>query len=38
MRTFSDIQYGKLGDPAEKLDVHLPDVGGEFPVFIYFHV
>ena len=37
MRSFKDIQYGKLGDPREKLDIHLPDTGDTFPVFIYFH-
>ena len=37
MRSFSDIQYGKLGHPLQKLDIHLPDEGDSFPVFVYFH-
>ena len=37
MRVYSDIQYGKLGNAAQKLDVLLPDEGSEFPVFVYFH-
>lgn len=37
MRSFSDIQYGRLGDPAQQLDIHLPDEGNTFPVFVYFH-
>ena len=37
MRSFSDIQYGKLGHAMQKLDIHLPDEGNEFPVFVYFH-
>ena len=37
MRSYCDIQYGKLGDPAQKLDIHLPDEGDSFPVFLYFH-
>jgi len=37
MRSFSDIQYGKLNHPLQKLDIHLPDEGNTFPIFIYFH-
>ena len=37
MRSFCDIQYGKLGHAMQKLDIHLPDEGNEFPVFVYFH-
>jgi hypothetical protein len=37
MRSFCDIQYGKLGHAMQKLDIHLPDDGNEFPIFVYFH-
>ena len=37
MRSFFDIQYGELKNPAQKLDIHLPDEGSKFPVFVYFH-
>lgn len=36
MRTVSDILYGKIGDPAQKLDLYLPEKDS-FPVFVYFH-
>ena len=36
MRSFIDISYGKLKNPAQKLDVYLPECES-FPVFIYFH-
>ena len=37
MRSFFDISYGNVEEPLEKLDIHLPDEGESFPVFIYFH-
>ena len=37
MRSYFDIQYGKLGHALQKLDVHLPDEGDSFPAFLYFH-
>ncbi len=37
MRSFSDITYGKLGHPLQKLDIYLPDSDGSAPVFVYFH-
>ena len=36
MRSFVDISYGKLENPAQKLDIYLPECES-FPVFIYFH-
>ena len=37
MRAFLDIPYGKLQNPAQKLNVYLPDEGDSFPVFIFIH-
>ena len=36
MKSFFEIFYGKLKNPAQKLDVYLPECES-FPVFIYFH-
>ena len=36
MRSFLDIKYGNEHQ-LQKLDIHLPDEGDAFPVFIYFH-
>lgn len=37
MRSFLDISYSKVGQALQKLDIHLPEGGDSFPVFIYFH-
>ena len=37
MRSYIDITYGKLNAPLQKLDIHLPDGDGPFPIFVYFH-
>lgn len=37
MRSFLDISYSAIGHPLQKLDIHLPDEGDSFPVFVYFH-
>ena len=37
MRNYYDIHYCEKKDDAHLLDVHLPDEGDSFPVFIYFH-
>lgn len=35
MRSVLDLPYGS--HPLQKLDLHLPDENGAFPVFVYFH-
>ena len=37
MRSFLDLTYGKSADPAQKLDIYLPDFGNDFPIMVYFH-
>jgi len=37
MRSYLDISYSAMGHPSQKLDIHLPDEGQSFPVFVYFH-
>ena len=37
MRSFYDISYSAIGHPLQKLDIHLPNEGDSFPVFVYFH-
>ena len=37
MRSYIDITYGKLNAPLQKLDIHLPDGDGPFPILVYFH-
>jgi dipeptidyl aminopeptidase/acylaminoacyl peptidase len=37
MRSYIDITYGKLNAPLQKLDIHLPDGDGPFPIIVYFH-
>ena len=37
MRSYLDISYSLIGHPLQKLDIHLPDEGNSFPVFVYFH-
>jgi len=36
MKIYSDIQYGKLGHEAQKLDLYIPDCDS-FKTFVYFH-
>ena len=37
MRNYLDIPYRNTDDPAYYLDIHLPEEGNRFPVFVYFH-
>lgn len=37
MRSFYDISYSHIGHPLQTLDIHLPEEGDSFPVFVYFH-
>ncbi len=37
MRSYLDRCYSAIGHPQQRLDIHLPDEGAAFPVFIYFH-
>ena len=37
MRSFIDLNYGKTNNPAQRLDIYLPDCTDTVPVMIYFH-
>ena len=37
MKSFCDVEYSSIGHEAQRLDIHLPDNGDRFPVFVYFH-
>ena len=37
MRSYLDISYSATGHPMQRLDLHLPDKGDSFSVFVYFH-
>lgn len=37
MRSILDLNYGKSNDPAQVLDIFMPDWGDNFPVLVYFH-
>ncbi|MBQ3074821.1 MAG: alpha/beta hydrolase [Clostridia bacterium] len=37
MRSYLDVSYSAIGHTLQKLDIHLPEEGDAFPVFVYFH-
>lgn len=37
MKSFLDISYSATEHPLQRLDIHLPEEGNSFPVFLYFH-
>lgn len=37
MKSILDLSYSAANHPLQKLDIHLPDEGHAFPVFLYFH-